>query len=250
MQKNLVMGNWKLNGNKNEIHTFLNDLNLIIQGYDKCEVSVAFPVMYLDYASQILSELKSNIKLGAQNADTHNQGAYTGDISPKMLKELNVQLVIIGHSERREYHSESNELIAQKFKALQEIGLTPVLCIGESEEQNENGETLSILAKQLDAVINLNGINSMQKAVIAYEPIWAIGTGKAATANQAQEIHNAIRNHLASYSKEVAENVIIQYGGSVKPENAEEFFKMNDINGALVGGASLKAESFAGIVKS
>lgn len=250
MRHPVVMGNWKLNGSKEMVSGLIKGLDAALNGVEGVDVAIAPPVMYLDLAEQLLSKANSKIILGSQNVDLHNNGAFTGDISPAMLKEFGASHIIIGHSERREYHNESDEFVAQKFAFLKENGLTPVLCIGESEAQNEAGETVAVCARQLDAVINTQGVEALNGAIIAYEPIWAIGTGKAATANDAQRIHAAIRAHIAEKSEEVAKNVVIQYGGSVKPENAAAYFAQPDIDGALVGGAALDAESFAAIAKA
>ena len=177
-------------------------------------------------------------------------GAFTGETSADMLKDVGAQYIIIGHSERRTYHKESDEFIAKKFGVLKEAGLIPVLCIGESEAENEAGQTESVCAKQLDAVLTTLGVKAFEGAVIAYEPIWAIGTGKSATPAQAQAVHKFIRDHIAKQDAAVAAQVIIQYGGSVNDKNAAELFTQPDIDGALVGGASLKADAFAVIVKA
>ncbi|MEZ8141270.1 triose-phosphate isomerase [Enterovibrio norvegicus FF-33] len=250
MRRPLVMGNWKLNGNKAMVADLIKGLEAELNGVEGVDVAIAPPVMYLDLAEQLLGKAQSKIILGAQNVDVNQTGAFTGDISPDMLKDFGATHIIIGHSERREYHEESDEFVAKKFAFLKENGLVPVLCIGESDAQNEAGETLAVCARQLDAVINTQGVEALNGAVIAYEPIWAIGTGKAATAEDAQRIHAAIRAHIAAKSEEVAKNVVIQYGGSVKPENAAAYFAQPDIDGALVGGAALIAESFAGIAKA
>ncbi|MFD2177037.1 triose-phosphate isomerase [Veronia pacifica] len=250
MRHPLVMGNWKLNGNKAMVSDLIKGLDNALAGVEGVDVAIAPPVMYLDLAQQLLGKAQNKIVLGAQNVDVNASGAFTGDISPEMLKDFGATHIIIGHSERREYHKESDEFVAQKFAFLKEQGLTPVLCIGESEAQNEAGETVEVCARQLDAVIKTQGVEALLGAVIAYEPIWAIGTGKAATAEQAQEIHAAIRAHIASFSQNVAEQVVIQYGGSVKAGNAAELFAMPDIDGALVGGAALDAEGFAAIAKA
>lgn len=250
MRHPVVMGNWKLNGSKEMVSGLIKGLDAALNGVEGVDVAIAPPVMFLDLAQQLLSKADSKIILGAQNVDLHNSGAFTGDISPEMLKEFGASHIIIGHSERREYHHESDEFVAEKFAFLKENGLTPVLCIGESEAQNEAGETVAVCARQLDAVINTQGVDALNGAIIAYEPIWAIGTGKAATADDAQRIHAAIRAHIAAKSEDVAKNVVIQYGGSVKPENAAAYFAQPDIDGALVGGAALDAESFAAIAKA
>ncbi|HIF9294235.1 TPA: triose-phosphate isomerase [Photobacterium damselae] len=250
MRHPVVMGNWKLNGSKEMVSNLIKGLDAELNGVEGVDVAIAPPVMFLDLAEQLISKANNKIILGAQNVDIHESGAFTGDISPTMLKEFGATHIIIGHSERRDYHNESDEFVAQKFAFLKEHGLTPVLCIGESEAQNEAGETVAVCARQIDAVIKTQGVDALNGAIIAYEPIWAIGTGKAATAEDAQRIHAAIRAHIAEQSEEVAKNVVIQYGGSVKPENAAAYFAQPDIDGALVGGAALDAASFAAIAKA
>ena len=238
----LVMGNWKLNGSKAFTRELITGLKEELHGVTGCDVAIAPPVMYLAEAEKLLSDCgcscggKNIIQLGAQNVDVNVKGAFTGDISTEMLKDFGAKYIIIGHSERRTYHKESDEFVAKKFGALKEAGLVPVLCIGESEAENEAGKTEEVEA--------FNG------AVIAYEPIWAIGTGKSATPAQAQAVHAFIRGHIAKKSQAVADQVIIQYGGSVNDANAAELFTQPDIDGALVGGASLKAPAFAVIVKA
>ncbi|WP_087023451.1 triose-phosphate isomerase [Thaumasiovibrio subtropicus] len=248
MRQPVVMGNWKLNGSKEMVKDLIEGLKNELNGVEGVDVAIAPPVMYLAQAEALLAD--SNIILGAQNVDVNAQGAFTGDISPAMLKEFGASHIIIGHSERREYHNESDEFVAKKFGFLKESGLTPVFCIGESEAQNEAGETEAVCARQVDAVINALGVEALEGAIIAYEPIWAIGTGKAATAEDAQRIHATIRAHIAEKNADVAAKVVIQYGGSVKPENAASYFAQPDIDGALVGGASLDAASFAAIAKA
>ncbi|CAH0524428.1 triose-phosphate isomerase [Vibrio hippocampi] len=250
MRQPVVMGNWKLNGSKSMVTDLINGLNAELEGVTGVDVAIAPPALYIDLAERLIKEGGNKLILGAQNTDINNSGAFTGDMSPEMLKDFGATHIIIGHSERREYHNESDEFIAKKFAFLKENGLKPVFCIGESEAQNEAGETEAVCARQIDAVINACGIDALNGAIIAYEPIWAIGTGKAATADDAQRIHASIRAHIAAKSAAVAEQVIIQYGGSVKPENAESYFAKPDIDGALVGGASLDAKSFAAIAKA
>ncbi|TCP95962.1 triosephosphate isomerase [Cricetibacter osteomyelitidis] len=244
----LVMGNWKLNGSKAFTKELIEGLKAELAGVEGCDVAIAPPVMYLAEAEAALAG--SQIALGAQNVDLNKQGAFTGDISTEMLKDFGAKYIIIGHSERRQYHKESDEFIARKFGVLKEAGLVPVLCIGESEAENEAGKTEDVCARQIDAVINTLGVEAFNGAVIAYEPIWAIGTGKSATPAQAQAVHAFIRGHIAAKSQAVADQVIIQYGGSVNDANAAELFTQPDIDGALVGGASLKAPAFAVIVKA
>lgn len=244
----LVMGNWKLNGSKAFTKELINGLKAELAGVEGCDVAIAPPVMYLAEAEAALAG--SKIALGSQNVDLKQSGAFTGDISATMLKDFGTKYIIIGHSERRAYHHESDEFIAQKFAVLKEQGLVPVLCIGESEAENEAGKTEEVCARQIDAVLNTLGAEAFLGAVIAYEPIWAIGTGKSATPAQAQAVHAFIRSHIAKKDAKVAEQVILQYGGSVNDGNAAELFAMPDIDGALVGGASLKAPAFATIVKA
>ncbi|HBO38702.1 MAG TPA: triose-phosphate isomerase [Pasteurellaceae bacterium] len=248
VRRPLVMGNWKLNGSKAFTQELIANLKTELAGIDGCDAAIAPPVMYLSEAEVALSG--SKIALGAQNVDVNTQGAFTGDISTAMLKDFGAKYIIIGHSERRTYHKESDEFIAKKFGVLKEAGLIPVLCIGESEAENEAGKTEEVCARQIDAVINALGVEAFKDAVIAYEPIWAIGTGKSATPKQAQAVHAFIRGHIAKKSQAVADQVIIQYGGSVNDANAAELFTQPDIDGALVGGASLKAPAFAVIVKA
>ena len=245
----LVMGNWKLNGSKVFTKELVAGLNAELADVKGCDVAIAPPVMYLAEAEAALAG-QSVISLGAQNVDVNVQGAFTGDISTEMLKDFGAKYIIIGHSERRTYHKESDEFIAKKFGALKAAGLVPVLCIGETEAENEAGQTETVCARQIDAVIDALGVEAFNGAVIAYEPIWAIGTGKSATPAQAQVAHAFIRGHIAAKSQAVADQVIIQYGGSVNDANAAELFTQPDIDGALVGGASLKAHAFAVIVKA
>ena len=252
----LVMGNWKLNGSKAFTKELIEGLKAELHDVTGCDIAIAPPVMYLGTAEAALSGCgcscggKSVVQLGAQNVDINVKGAFTGDISSEMLKDFGAKYIIIGHSERRTYHKESDEFIAKKFAALKEAGLVPVLCIGETEAENEAGKTEEVCARQIDAVINALGVEAFNGAVIAYEPIWAIGTGKSATPAQAQAVHAFIRGHIAAKSQAVADQVIIQYGGSVNDANAAELFTQPDIDGALVGGASLKAPAFAAIVKA
>ncbi|MDH2924821.1 triosephosphate isomerase [Nicoletella semolina] len=249
----LVMGNWKLNGSNAFTKELIAGLKAELHDVAGCDVAIAPPVMYLAAAQSALNSCgcsdKQLISLGAQNVDINVQGAFTGDISIEMLKEFDAKYIIIGHSERRTYHQESDEFIVKKFEAIQKAGLVPVLCIGETEVENAAGRTESVCMRQLDAVLDTLGVQAFNGAVIAYEPVWAIGTGKSATPAQAQAVHAFIRGHIAAKSPAVAEQVIIQYGGSVNETNAAELFAQPDIDGALVGGACLKAPAFAAIVK-
>lgn len=244
MRHLLVMGNWKLNGSTHMVSELIASLRNALSRVDGCGVAIAPPVMYLDQARHALAG--SRIALGAQNVDINLSGAFTGEISANMLKDAGAQYIIIGHSERRIYHKETDGAIAEKFAVLKEAGLIPVLCIGETEA----GKTEEVCARQIDAVLKTLGAQAMKGAVIAYEPVWAIGTGKSATPAQAQAVHKFIRDHIAKHDTAIAAEVIIQYGGSVNDKNAAELFAQPDIDGALVGGASLKADAFAEIVKA
>lgn len=248
MRKPLVMGNWKLNGSTQMVNELIAGLKTELASVNGCGVAIAPPAIYAAQASAQIQG--SHIALGAQNIDLNVSGAFTGETSVAMLKDVGAQFIIIGHSERRTYHHETDEQIAKKFGLIKEAGLTPVLCIGETEAENEAGQTEAVCAKQIDAVLNTLGAKAFENAVIAYEPVWAIGTGKSATPAQAQAVHKFIREHIAKQDAGIAAQVIIQYGGSVNDKNAAELFTQPDIDGALVGGASLKADAFAVIVKA
>lgn len=248
MRSPLVMGNWKLNGSKALTRQLIPDLKTELADVQGCKIAIAPPAVYLDLAQTLLSD--SRIELGAQNVDLNSTGAYTGEISAEMLRDIGAKYIIIGHSERRTGHHEQAKLIAKKFAKLKQAALIPVLCIGETEEENVADKTEQVCRHQLDEVIKLVGIAAFSEAIIAYEPVWAIGTGKSATPAQAQAVHHLIRHHLAGYDQRIAEQVVIQYGGSVNEKNAAELFAQPDIDGALVGGASLKSDAFAAIVKA
>ena len=248
MRHPLVMGNWKLNGSKQLTADLISGLRTALAEVQGCEVVIAPPALYL--AQAVTAVEGSDIGVGAQNIDVNLSGAFTGETSAEMLKDTGVRYVILGHSERRTYHNETDELVAEKFAIVKQQGLIPVLCIGETEAENEAGKTEEVCSRQIDAVIKAQGVEAFTNAVIAYEPVWAIGTGKSATPAQAQAVHKFIRDHIAKQSRDVAEQVIIQYGGSVNDKNAAELFGQPDIDGALVGGASLKADAFSVIVKA
>lgn len=243
----LIVGNWKLNCNKKVVINLLTILSKKFVDIIKCNIVIAPPVMYLDAAGCCL--MNSHIKLCAQNVDVNISGAYTGDISAAMLKDLNTKYVLIGHSERRMYHKESNSYIAQKFSVLKKIGLIPILCIGENEEEYNSGYTHAVCIEQMDAVIKFLGVRAFKDAVIAYEPIWAVGSGISAAPENVQKIHQFIRDYISKYDKSIAQQVLIQYGGSVTPENIDQFLHQNDVDGVLIGAASLNIDSFIKIVK-
>ncbi|MDT9587500.1 MAG: triose-phosphate isomerase [Candidatus Arsenophonus melophagi] len=248
MQHPLVIGNWKLHGSTKMVKVLIKNLCYELNNITGCDVAIAPPALYLATAKQALSG--SNIELGAQDVDVNISGAFTGDTSAVMLKDIGVKYIIIGHSERRAYHKESDEYIAHKFVVLKSQGLIPVLCIGESEEENSAGKTEQVCAHQIQAIFNHLGIRAFENSVIAYEPIWAIGTGKSATPAHAQSVHKFIRDYISKQDQVIAEKLIIQYGGSLNADNAAEIFSQPDINGALVGSASLKADVFSTIVKA
>lgn len=248
MRNLLIIGNWKLNGSKKLTHDLVSNLYNRLLRSDQVEIAVAPPAVYLERARDIM--LGGSLSLGAQDVSTNLSGAFTGEVSAEMLKDIGVQYVIIGHSERRLYHKETSRLISKKFGVLKTIGLTPVLCIGETKEENESGKTEEVCISQISAVVEDHGIKAFKDSVIAYEPIWAIGTGKSATPHQAQAVHKFIRRYIAEQDKDIADSVRIQYGGSVNAANAADFFAQEDIDGALVGGASLQCDSFISIIEA
>lgn len=237
----LVAANWKMNGSLETIRPLSESVIQGTQGVN-AEVVICPPSVYIPELAKQLE--KSEIKLGAQNVSQLEKGAYTGEISALMLKDFGCDYVIVGHSERRALYAENDVLIAEKCVAVQANGMVPILCIGELLEERESNSTEEVIARQLDAVIELAGIAAFKNAVVAYEPVWAIGTGKAATPEQAQEVHEFIRLRLARHDNETADIVRILYGGSVNAGNAEQLFEMADIDGGLIGGVSLVAEDF------
>lgn len=247
MSRSLVIGNWKMHGSLAFVEELLGQL-LAEQSRFSAQVAVCPPALYLAKAAEQLAG--SSIAWGAQNLSEHAEGAFTGETSAPMLADLNCRYVIVGHSERRSLFGETNEDVAAKFVAAMAAGLTPVLCVGESLEQRESGETLSLITQQLIAVLDVAGEQALKQSVVAYEPVWAIGTGKTATPEQAQEVHAHIRQVLATYDAEQAGQVSLLYGGSVKSANAQALFAEQDIDGALVGGASLKADEFVSICET
>ena len=217
-------------------------------GSADADIAVCVPYIYLPAINELVKD--TALGLGSQNIADKASGAYTGEISASMLKEFNTQYALVGHSERRSYYGDTNASVAARYVQAQEQGIIPVLCVGETLEQREQDQTFAVINEQLDAVINLAGIASLSKAVIAYEPVWAIGTGKTATDEQAQEVHQYIRQYIAAKDQAIADKVQILYGGSAKPDNAKGLFAQPDIDGGLIGGASLEAESFLKIFQS
>lgn len=242
MRRKLVAGNWKMHGSMAENQTLLTQLVNGLKGVEGFEIAVFPSAIYLSQAQSLLAG--SPIKWGAQTLSEYKVGAYSGEISAVMLADLACTYALVGHSERREIFRESDQQVAQKFKAAQAQFITPVLCVGETLDQRESGLTGSVIASQIQVVLDLVGIAAFKCAVIAYEPVWAIGTGRTATPEMAQEVHSAIRKQLALHDQKIAQNIQILYGGSVKPENASAIFAQVDVDGALVGGASLNANDF------
>ena len=245
MRKKLVAGNWKMNGNLAENAALLSGLKSALEGITAL-VCVPFP--YLAQAQTTLNG--SSIAWGAQNLSEHAQGAYTGEVSAAMLQDFACSHVIVGHSERRSLYGESDQLVATKYQVAQAAGLIPILCVGESLQERESGVTEQVIARQLDAVIDAAGVASLAKAIVAYEPVWAIGTGKTASPDQAQAVHAFIRQRIAALDADLVAGLVIQYGGSVKAANAAELMAQPDIDGALVGGASLLIDEFVAICKA
>ncbi|MEE8482571.1 MAG: triose-phosphate isomerase [Acidiferrobacterales bacterium] len=245
MRQPLVAGNWKMNGTRDESVALLKGIAAGMGDVLKAEVVVCPPAILISLAKENLSG--SGVKLGGQNLDYHAAGAYTGEVSGPMLKDAGCAYVIIGHSERRSYYGEDDDLVARKFAAAQEYNLIPILCVGETLEEREADQTEEVVARQLDTVLEAVDIKAFAEAIIAYEPVWAIGTGQTATKEQAQDVHKFIRGRLAAVDVDIAADCRILYGGSMKPGNAKELIAQPDIDGGLIGGASLKAEDFLGI---
>jgi triosephosphate isomerase len=249
-RKLIIAGNWKMNKTVAEALDLLKGLTLDLSSVKEVDIVVCPPFTALSEVSKAILSTR-NIALGAQNMSEHNMGAYTGEIAAQMLKEFSVRYVILGHSERRQYQAETDELIAKKARAAHAASLKPIVCIGETLTEREAGRTEKVLETQVRGSLDGLTKEQMVETVVAYEPVWAIGTGKTATAQQAQDAHAFIRAQLAkNFDEAVARKVRIQYGGSVKPANARELMSLPDVDGALVGGASLEVRSFADIVKN
>jgi len=245
MRQPLVAGNWKMNGSRASIEVLLAGIKGGLGAVKSAEVAVCAPFIYIpDVQSQLQGTL---VSWGGQDLSTEKSGAYTGEISASMLNDFGCKYVIVGHSERRAYHFESDQVVAKKFAAAREAGLVPILCVGETLKEREQGITEQVVARQLDAVIELEGIAALADCVVAYEPVWAIGTGMTATPEQAQDVHAFLRGRVAAQDSNVAMGLRILYGGSMKPSNAAELMAKADIDGGLIGGAALKAEDFLGI---
>jgi triosephosphate isomerase len=245
MRRPLIAGNWKLNGSLSSISELISGIREQLSTVKNAELVVCPPYIYLSHVQKLLEG--SDIVLGAQDCSDQESGAYTGEVAAAMIKEFGCKYNIIGHSERRHVYGDSNDMVATKFAHVIKNGLTPILCVGETLQEREEGHTEVIIAKQINTVLDLFGIEAFKNAVIAYEPVWAIGTGQVATPAEAQEVHEEIRLTLDAKNKDIAANIRILYGGSMKPENAQELLQQPDIDGGLIGGAALKAEDFIGI---
>ncbi|MDQ2075773.1 triose-phosphate isomerase [Marinimicrobium sp. ABcell2] len=243
-RRRLVVGNWKMYGSRAFNAELLSAIQARWQGVHQAEVAVCPPFAYLQQAAELLA--KSNIVLGAQSLSEYEEGAFTGEVSARMLADWQCRYVIVGHNERRRLQGETDQRVAKKFIAARDADLIPVLCVGESEQDRDSGKALDTIGRQLSTVIDAAGLESFRRAVVAYEPVWAVGTGKTATPEQAQEVHSFIRAQLGA----LGQSTRVLYGGSVKPDNAEQLFAKADIDGALLGGASLKAEDFIAICQA
>jgi triosephosphate isomerase len=248
MRRPIIAGNWKLHGKRAEARELVREVVKNCRDVTEVDIVVCPTFTSLDAVSQIIHE--TNVALGAQNCYFEEKGAYTGEISPGMLKELDCAYCIIGHSERRQFFGETDEGVSKKAHSLHQAGITPIVCVGELLEERQAGKTMDVILGQLRAGLCELTAEQIVRTVIAYEPVWAIGTGMTATPAQAQEVHAAIRAELVALFGPVAANAVrIQYGGSVKPDNVQELMAQPDIDGALVGGASLRADSFCALVK-
>lgn len=242
-----IGGNWKMNGSSQTLLELTREISAQLNDAIEADIAVFPSYVYLETVRSAMGNL---LKLGAQNVSEHEKGAYTGEISAGMLVDIGCQYVLVGHSERRHLYHETPALVAEKFERALANNLKPVLCVGETKEEREKGRTESVILAQLQPVIDKTGIDSLRRAVLAYEPVWAIGTGLSATPLQAQSVHQFIRRQIAELDQSIAETLRIVYGGSVKPDNAKDLFAQADIDGGLVGGASLKAKDFAAICSS
>ena len=245
MREFLIAGNWKMNSSIRASEALVDEIVASVPAGSGFQLLVCPPYPYLTIVGARLAG--SKVKLGAQNVSEYDAGAYTGEVAPSMLKDVGCEFVIVGHSERRAMYGESSAQVAAKFQAAQAAGLKPVLCVGETLSEREEGQTEAVVDEQLGAVLDAAGIAAFSSAVIAYEPVWAIGTGKTATPEQAQEVHRHIRAQLEMKDAAIAAGVQILYGGSMKGENAPGLLAMSDIDGGLIGGASLKAADFLAI---
>lgn len=247
MRKKIVAGNWKLHGSRVFARELL-DAIIAQPAVSGVEIAILPPLPYLSELTEHYGN--SGLVFGSQDHSVNEQGAFTGEVSAQMIVDVGCRYGLVGHSERRHIHEESNELIAHKFAAARKAGLVPIFCVGESLHQREVGQTEWAIEKQINAVLNVCGPKAFADAVLAYEPVWAIGTGKTATPAQAQEVHAFIRSELRAHDAKIADSLPILYGGSVKPANAAELFSQPDVDGGLIGGASLVAQDFLAIISA
>lgn len=246
MRQKLVAGNWKMHGDQQMVTDLLN--KLLSQQAPSVKLLVFPPYPYLSQAAELLAN--SNIGLGAQDCSQAVEGAYTGEVSAAMLADMGVSHVLLGHSERRQYHAETDEQVLEKAQRVLVAGLVPLVCVGETLAQREAGETEKIVLQQLTSILQGLTLAQLQKVVVAYEPVWAIGTGLTATPEQAQAVHALLRSAVAKFNQDLATSMLFLYGGSMKPDNAASLLKMPDIDGGLIGGASLDADQFLAIGKA
>jgi len=243
MRRKIVAGNWKLQGSREFAAALVDAINAGAPAGVGLIVLPPYP-----YLGEVLARCAgADIAVGAQDVSAHAKGAYTGEVAASMLADVGARYTLVGHSERRQYHAESSELVAQKFQAAQAAGITPILCVGERLEEREAGQTEAVIAGQLRPVLELVGAAAFANAVVAYEPVWAIGTGRTASPEQAQEVHAFIRSQVADMDAKIADSLPLLYGGSVKPDNAVSLFAQADVDGGLIGGASLVAADFLAI---
>ena len=248
MRTPLVAGNWKMNGSRASVKELINGVVEGAKSLNGVEVAVCPPFIYIADVTAVTDG--SNVKVGSQDVCTELKGAFTGETSIEMIKDFGCQYAIVGHSERRTLYGETDEIVAEKFNVVKNAGVIPVFCIGETLEEREQNITEEVCARQIDAVFAKEGDNAFENSVIAYEPVWAIGTGKTASPEQAQSVHAFIRQHIAKRNADVAEKVQILYGGSMNPANAKELMGQADIDGGLIGGASLKADDFLAVCQA
>ena len=242
MRRQMVAGNWKMHGSRAANQALLAELELGLKAEWPIDMVVFPPFVYLGEAARVLQD--TPIAVGARDVGAEGGGAFTGQVSAAMLKDVGCSYVIVGHSERRRWYHEEDAVVARKFVAALDAGLTPVLCVGETLEEREAQQTEAVVARQLDAVIAMHGVGGFAQAILAYEPVWAIGTGRTASPDQAQEVHHFLRHRIRAQDAKIADQLRILYGGSVKAGNAAELFSMSDVDGGLVGGASLSADEF------
>lgn len=248
MRKPIVIGNWKLNGSVASATALIKGIMSKRSGLDTIEMGVCPPFVLIPQVVALTAE--TGLMVGAQNCSEFGGGAYTGEVSAEMIQDVGCQYVLVGHSERRTLFGETDAIVANKTRVALEAGLTPILCVGETLEERQSGQMNVVVGRQIDTVIQVIGIAAFERLVVAYEPVWAIGTGQTATPGQAQAMHAAIRAQLATHSAAVAQSVRIQYGGSIKPDNAAVLLAQPDIDGGLIGGASLNAEDFIAICRA